>query len=429
MKKYKLPYGNGNIEIHIPEKNIAHYIDLKPESSHGNNMDKLNRIISSSDPSLNELVKNKRVGVILSDYTRKICFREVIHSLFQYLKGASSIKIFIATGTHEGETDGNYHLVDIIKNAGKKFQLALDRVIIHNCHSADFYFAGTTSNQNKVYVHSQVKDLDLFVTHSEMKNHYFAGYSNALKNFLPGICKYETIERNHALALKPASTFGHHPLHPVKNRRDNPLAQDIFEGYRLITGGRSVYLLATITKQAQIIWAGAGLLEKVTPKAISQVDRLMSVKVVPADHMVVSCGGYPDDESLYIAQRALELTKHGIKKNGDILFLAACINGIGSKRAIKNFYDPLRNSLDQVLQANQDHYIMFSHKAYKFARLIQQTRNIYVYSNLPVEQIRAIHLTPIKNIQEIIDFWLKENPQVKMNIFPEGNKFAIYEKN
>ena len=80
-----------------------------------------------------------------------------------------------------------------------------------------FYLINFLRILNRIYINDESKDIDVFVTHSDMKNHYFAGYSNALKNFMPGICKYETIERNHALALKDNSTFGHHPLHPLKD--------------------------------------------------------------------------------------------------------------------------------------------------------------------------------------------------------------------
>ena len=46
-----------------------------------------------------------------------------------------------------------------------------------------------------------------------MKTHYFAGYSNPIKNFVPGICAFETTEKNHSLALHPHSSFGLHPWH------------------------------------------------------------------------------------------------------------------------------------------------------------------------------------------------------------------------
>ena len=82
-----------------------------------------------------------------------------------------------------------------------------------------------------------------------MKNHYFAGYSNPIKNFVPGICNYSTAECNHALALRDESTFGQHPLHPDPRRRDNPLAKDMWEAYKIICAGRPVYVLATISKK------------------------------------------------------------------------------------------------------------------------------------------------------------------------------------
>ena len=429
MKKITLLYDKSNVELVIPEKNLTYYIDSKNNIESAGNLENLeNAVASSPEIMLDRFVKNKRVGVILADYTRKICFPEIIQVLFKRLNDAASIKVFIATGTHKSEYAGNYHIMNLIKNYCDQFHLPLEKVIIHDCHSDSFYCAGISANNNKIYVNSESKDIEVFVTYSDMKNHYFAGYSNALKNFCPGICKYETIERNHSLALQDMSTFGHHPLHPLAERRNNPLAFDIWEGYQLIVNKRPVYLLATIMKQNQIIWSEAGFLESVTKNGIEQVDNNLSVRVKPSDHMIVSCGGYPNDESLYIAQRALELSKNGVKKGGDILFIAACSNGIGSEKAIQNFFIPLQDNVDEVIKKYRDYYIMFSHKSYKFAQLIKRMRNVFVYSTLSSEQVKSIHLTPVTSIQHIIDSWIKTNPEVRINIFPEGNKFAVHAK-
>ena len=154
----------------------------------------------------------------------------------------------------------------------------------------------------------------------------------------------------------------------------------------------------------------------------------MSTKVHVADNMIVSCGGYPNDESLYTAQRALELTKNGVKEGGEILFIAGCANGIGPEKSIKNFYDPLKKDIAQVLSEFQNKYVMYVHKTYKFAALIQKINRIFIYSKLAENIMTDIHLYPISDPQAIVDRWLLDNPETRINIFTQGNKLAVYSR-
>lgn len=430
MKNYTIPYHKKNIELRIPDRNVLNYVGLSFEKISGNNIEKLNDAITNSkDVNLPDLVKGKRVGLIVEDATRDIPFDDLLKVISEFLTGSEYIKVFLATGTHDGENEDNYSICGMLKKYCERFDVTLDKIIIHNCHSDRFHFAGITPTiKNEVYVNAESKDVDVFVVLSDLKNHYFAGYSNPLKNLLPGICKYDTIERNHALALKNESTFGIHPLHPDEDRRDNPLAQDIWEGYELITAGRPVFVLATITKKRNIIWTEAGLLEDVTPRAILEVDKLMGIKVEPADKMIVSCGGYPNDESIYTAQRALELSKKGVKPDGEILFIAGCSNGLGPEKAVNNFFNPLRQDIPTILDKFKEKYIMYSHKTFKFAQLIQQMNKIYMVSELSSELIESIHLYKAQNAQSVVDGWVSIENDVTINIFTDGNKIVVHAK-
>jgi len=51
---------------------------------------------------------------------------------------------------------------------------------------------------------------------------------------------------------------------------------------------------------------------------------------------------------------------------------------------------------------------------------------IHFYSELSDSEIESIHLNPTKSPQEIVDNWIAENESVKINIFTEGNKVAVY---
>jgi len=425
--KVKIPYDKSYIELEIPEKNIAKLVGNEEEKNHGTNIEKLEDVVSNFDTDeFQKHVKNNKVALIIEDHTREVPFEDRFNVLFPQLKSAQQIKIFLATGTHDGESEGNYKIRSIIEKVGKSKNLTIDKIIIHNCHTDNYYFAGTTTIGNKIYANQEIQDADVIIIFSDMKNHYFAGYSNPLKGLLPGICKYETIERNHALTLNDRSTFGFHPLHPDIDRRENPLARDMYDGFKLIAGNRPVFVLGTICKHNQIQWVKFGELEDVAAEGFLQVDKRYSVHVEPTDKIIVSSAGYPNDESLYICQRALELTKNAVKENGEILFVAGCANGIGPKKSVKNFYEPLKEDVISILEKLSDKYIMYSHKTYKFAQLIKKMKAIHFYSELSNDEIESIHLNPTKSPQDIVDNWIAENENVNINIFTEGNKIAVY---
>ena len=428
-KKIKIPYNTSFIEIDIPEKNIANLSGSEEQLVAGSNIEKLEKaFVDNRETALKEIVNSKRIALIVEDHTREVPFEDRFNVLFPHLKSANQIKVFIATGTHDGENEGNYKIRTLIKQSAEINNLKIDKIIIHNCHTDNFYYAGSTSIGNKVFVNEEIWDAEVIIIFSDMKNHYFAGYSNPLKSLLPGICKYETVERNHALTLNDKSTFGCHPLHPDKSRGDNPLAQDMYEGFNLIVGDCQVFVLGTICKHNQIQWTKFGDLEVVTAEGIIQVDKTNGVFIEPTEKIIISSGGYPNDESLYISQRALELTKNAVKDGGEILFIAGCVNGIGPKKSVQNFYEPLKENIDSILKKMSDKYIMYSHKTYKFAQLIKRMNSIYFFSELSDADIESIHLTPVISPQKIVDQWIAEDENVKINIFTEGNKVAVYSK-
>ena len=115
-----------------------------------------------------------------------------------------------------------------------------------------------------------------------------------------------------------------------------------------------------------------------------------------------------------------------VNNNGEILYIAGCANGICPKNSIANFYEPLKGDIETILNSLSEKYVMYSHKTYKFAQLINRMKAIYFYSELSDSEIESIHLTPTNSPQKIVDQWISENENVKINIFTEGNKVAVY---
>jgi len=420
-------YGDGTIKLVIPEKNLAGIIEPKTTKTSADVQSGIERVLDNPHgPLLSDISKSKSVCVLVEDHTRDAPHWAMISAVVPRLTDANRVQFIITTGSHEVNHPGNLEIVDMIKRAADDVKLTNYDVTIHDCQSKDMIDLGETRRGTPVIVNASAIGHDVYVSLSDMKAHYFAGYSNVVKNFLPGLCAFKTIEANHSLALNPRSTFGIHPFHPDESRRNNPLADDMREAMGIITRKAKIFLVAIITSNRKLVWADAGHPEPVTARGMELLDETSSFTVTPRTRVVVSPGGYPQDKSLYHAQRAIELTKNAIVDGGQILFLAECRDGIAPDSAIENFYNKLTAPLDDVIESISGRYHLYEHKAYKFAELLKRVSRVLLYSKLDKETVQAAHLESVENPQTVIDEWINEDPDVKILVLDKGNKIAVY---
>ena len=425
--KVDIHYGDGIVSLQIPETNVTHIIRPWQDEGQADNRAILQQAVAGSDiEGFREAITGKRLCVLLDDGTRDEPFGDIFEQLFAALRISSFVRFLICTGTHEPATPQNGRITAQIENAAAKAGIGNFEIHAHDCDRAEFTEAGATSRDTEIISNVLAEDADVFLVLSDVKVHYFAGYSNPIKNFVPGICAFRTAEQNHSLALDDKSTFGVHPWHPNGNRRNNPLAFDQLEGMRLIVKERPVFTFVTITTSGQIRWAKFGPVEPVSGEAFATVDQRNTHTVAPAGRLIVSPGGLPNDVDLYIAQRALELTKDAVTDGGEILFLAACPNGVGEEKTMENFYHRLTRPIDEILDSIESEYKLYSHKPYKFAQLIRRMRRIHMYSQVPDDIIRAAHLYPAHQPQAVVDDWLTEQPDAGITVVDGANKIALY---
>ncbi len=427
--KVALTYGDGKIELEIPERNLAQTVAPKVPKVIGDTLSELNRVLENPHgEALEKLAMSKNVCVMVEDHTRDEPHWELLTAIVPRITDANRVNFIITTGSHEVNHPGNLKIVDMIHRVAKENKLRNYDVIINDCMSEDVTEVGKTSRGTPLIVTSAAVGHDVYVVLSDMKAHYFAGYSNALKNFLPGVCAFKSIEANHAMALDPNSTFGLHPYHPDEERRNNPLADDMREAMEIIRGNAKVFVLGIVTNDQKLVWVDAGKIIPVTAGGIEILDEISSFEVKPAPRIIVSPGGYPQDKSLYHAQRAIELTKNAVENGGEILFLAECRDGVAPESAIENFYNKLTAPIDEVLSSISDTYHLYEHKAYKFADLMRNVSSIKMYTNLDKETVEKVHIAKVEDPQKVVDDWIKEDPDVKIIVLDKGNKIAVYAK-
>jgi nickel-dependent lactate racemase len=240
------------------------------------------------------------------------------------------------------------------------------------------------------------------------------------------MCAFASIEANHAMALDVNSTFGKHPYHSNEERRNNPLADDMREAMEMITKDAKVFTLSVISNGQKLVWADAGTPQPVTQGGIEILDESASFLVDPTDKIIVSPGGYPQDKSLYHAQRALELTKEAVKEGGEILFLAECRDGVAPESAIENFYNKLTAPLDEVTKSISSKYHLYEHKAYKFADLMKRVSKIRMFTKLDQKTVESVHMEKVDSPQSVVNGWIEEYPDVKIIVLDKGNKISVY---
>lgn len=377
----QIAYGKGDEILEIPQANIADIIRPKQlDSGSGGNGKVLKTAINCRGATeFVRCVAGKRLCVLLDDGTRDEPYEDIFKVLFGLFTGASGVDFIICTGTHYSNTPGNSRISELVELACRKNNIADFSINIHDCRRSKLVVGPITRSGTKLEYNALADEADIFLVVSDAKVHYFSGYSNPVKNFVPGICGFDTVEKNHSLALDEKSTFGVHPWHNDPDRRDNPVAVDQLEAMESIVRDRLVYALVTVTASGKIQWSAFDLAKNASAQAFDWIDQANTHTVEPVDRLIVSPGHFPNDCSLYNAQRALELTKNAIRDGGEILFVSQCSQGVGEDHTLENFYHRLTLPTDEILDSIEQNYKLFSHKSYKFAQLIKRTHKIFVY--------------------------------------------------
>ncbi len=420
-----LHYGTGIVSLRVPDRNVQEIIRPWQGDQSDNGVVSPWETMDGQAGAFRDAVAGKRVCVLVDDGTRDEPLIDVLPRVCGVLLQAASVQFLICTGTHTAATPKNEQIRREIEKAGRDAGLTVVRIHTHDCQADAFIDIGRTSRGTQVLANAFAEEADAFLVVADVKVHYFAGYSNPVKNFVPGICAFRTVEQNHSLALLDESTHGAHPWHLNPDQRNNPLAEDMIEGMDLIARSRPVYALVMLSAGRRLIWARFGPVQDVSAESFAVTDERNIQTVAPASHLVVSPGGQSDDEDLYIAQRALELNRAAVSDGGEVLFLAACPNGIGEPQTLANFYDRLTAPLDEVIQSIQKDYVLYSHKPYKFAVLIRRLRRIWMHTQIPDDLVEAAHLYPAHDPQAVVDGWLAEQPNAKIIVIDGANKVAL----
>ena len=332
---------------------------------------------------LSELVKaGEKICIITSDITRpmpsKVCLPPLLDELNQSGVKDSDILIVFALGSHRNhaEEEMRYLVGDEV----------YDRIECVDSNPDRCKRIGVTSKGTVVDIFDRVVDSDFIICMGNIEYHYFAGYSGGAKAIMPGVSTKEAIRQNHKMMVDPSAYAGN---------LNSPVRLDIEEAGELL--GIDFILNVVLDEHKQIIKAVAGHPVKAHRVGCAFLDELYSVGIKEkANIVVVSAGGYPKDQNMYQAQKALDNAKHAVKDGGIIIWLASCKEGLGS--AVFEEWMTTKSPKQMIEDIKKD-FKLGGHKAAAISLVLENAR-IFMVSDLPYELIKGIHLEPFGSLND-----------------------------
>ena len=415
MATYTLPYGKGERAVTLPDG--LEVVHLAPREAPAA-ADPAAVVAAALDnpigsPTLSRLARGARSAAIaINDKTRPVPHDHLLPPLLAMLEEAgmpaSAITLIIATGTHPPMLPEEFPAVVPAPI------LSRYRVISHDASDAgSLVDLGTTSRGTQVRVNRHYAATDLRIVVGNIEPHQFVGFSGGVKTAVIGLGGRETITANHSMMMDPKSQIGRYD--------DNPARQDIEEAGELL--GVHFALNAVLNGGKQITHALAGSPRLLMPAGIDLVRRVFQVEVeAPFDLMIVSPGGHPKDINVYQTQKGLGHASLVTRPGGEILLLAACPEGTGSKGYEAWMLAPGRDSYTAVIeQFRAEGFRIGPHKAYQIARDASRCK-VSLLSELPQDFSKRLLLEPIADLDQAIEAALARlGPGARIGIMPRAN--------
>ena len=360
--KIKLEKGHTTLDINFPDEKLCDIIIGRrvPAISH----DSIREIISNGVRTHSPKdIKDKQIAVIIPDNTRlwargDIFVPEIIKALFDLGVSRENVRIIIATGTHEDMKKDQFSSL-----AGTFCAQHIEILNAANKNQDRLVYIGDTYKKTPVSITKEAAEAGHIIIFGGILHHLIAGFGGGRKYIMPGIAGYDTIQKNHSLAIRKDGTP--HPLARQAKLWGNPINEDINDAATLFLNDKTcTYVAVAASGTGDIFYADIGPLHETFIRGCKKLDEVCAIPVPEkGDFAIISAGGYRSDGQLYQSTKALFNAVNIVKEGGDILFVAECFEGVGNdtfSSALKSFRDdPKRLGMALVEKFDMPSYVAF----------------------------------------------------------------------
>jgi len=407
--KVSLNYGHDSMALDIPDENYMGTLSPKEINEVANPDIEVRRALANpiGSKKIKKLVSSQdKVIILASDITRpspsSILLPPILKELNEAGLSNDQIVIVFGLGVHRKQTEEEKKRLvgEEIYNQVK----CIDHDI-ENCVKI-----GTTKRGNQVFIFKEILKADFIIATGNLEFHYFAGYTGGAKAVAPGICSRKTIANNHKHFLEPGAKAGY-----IKG---NPVREEIEEIGEMV--GIDFMVNAVLNSHKKLVKVVVGDVTKAHREGAKYINDMYRVEIDElADIVITSPGGYPKDIDLYQTHKAMENASLAVKKDGIIIVVGECRDGLGEGKFAQALNGKL--SPQELIEELKKNFILGRHKASRVAK-IHLDSEIYLVSNLADEIKKKLFIKNYSSLKEAFSEAIKvQGKNAKVLVMPYGS--------
>ena len=399
-----LPYGDTEIYVTVDMDNLVSEAlpkNIVPEKTPE---EIIREALSnaSSGTTLEELVKpDCRVAIALDGTTNPwVAIKTVsilVQELVELIVPTDRITLLIGNGVR---SQSNPKLIEELKATN---ELKSIRILEHTRNTTELQEIGETHQGTPVYVNHNYMDSTVKIAIGETRLNSYQGFNGAFNAVFPGLASIQGVEANRKLYFEGKSGPSIVELNPIK--------EDIVQIVNFIGVDMSINLTLNYDKHLTGAYVG-GFLDSWGRSINGLSDSYELEQVEPSDIVIVSAGGVQSDYDLYNAAWGIENASKIIKRNGTIILLAECSEGIGA--------DAL-TSLTRIEEQRefQRRYKLGADVLQMIKRFLRNN-NIILVSALPRYLVEQIGLSAALTANEAYSRAIGTRRSRKTTVYPYG---------
>ena len=284
-------------------------------------------------------------------------------------------------------------------------------LVDHNRGTGNNAKLGETHRGTPVEIDQRYHEAKLRIAIGETRIDPLTGFAGAHSAVVPGLASSDTIKEYRKSYFDSNVVPGSIELNPIK--------EDILEA--LSKTGIDFALNIVTNKEGRIIAAHGGGYEESWGKAINSLADLPEVSTEGgADIAITSAGGSPFDESLYSATWALLNASKATKRNGTLILLAQCLNGLGAEAFTQ---------LARVTDSGElKRRYMYGAEALNLLRELQVHNRVILVSALPNYLVEPLGIDVARTTNEAYQKAIQSRRGRKTVVIPYGCQTIWSEK-
>ena len=412
--RIRLSYGKSGLDVDFPDTGVdviePEFVEGLPNETLA--LQKALRQPIGSRPLKDLVQPGDSVAIIFPDRTRPMPSDRVLPILLSELDmvPVNKVTLINAVGTHRTNTPE-----ELESMLGKEI-VSTYQIVQHRPKEKESMVGlGVSRFGNEVWVNKDFMQAKVKILTGFIEPHFFAGFSGGPKAVLLGVGAFESILRNHSAPMigNPRAAWG--------ITEGNPIYEEMSEIAAMVNPDFIVNV--TLNRKRQITGVFAGHWQKAHAAGCAFARKSVMRPVGNLYDLVVTTNsGFPLDMNLYQAVKGMSAAEQVVKQGGTIIMASECSDGVPDHG---NFREMLRQGktpqelMAIIHQAREP--ILDQWEVQILARILMKA-DIYLYSTLPDDEVRAAHLKPCRDISQLVREYADETckKSFRIAVLPEG---------